>query len=372
MTRAFVCVFVLSCVLLTSLSSAQESIEDAKIKLRNFEAARVFARSVAGNDDAKFIEVLEAAYKLSTADSSTGRSHEQGDAVLAQGLTTAQAIQRFKESKDLINSIRQDATYQKNLASLLQQEGVQHEAVNPRILGGSLTNAGEFPDCVAIGNDTQWCCTGTLVSPNVVITAGHCNPGCSTRVYFGTNTATPDPNRIVRVKTAIRHVGYAKPAQDVILNDLTVLILEKKVDFAEPRKLASSSQVDSATWCRLVGFGATNTQGTFGYGSQRKVDVAIASNSCDLTASNRYACNQTFEIVAGGGGKDSCNGDSGGPLYIKVDDSWLLAGATSRATKEWRLSGRACGEGGIYVRLAAYSDWLEETIRAHGGEPVRE
>jgi len=347
----------------SSIVFSQEQSND--LKLKKFEAARAFAEAVAGNDDARFVEVLEQAYKIATPKAIAGRSLVQDDSVFMQGLTPVQSIQRFDESKKLQQSIHQDPIYKKNLAALLKQD-----EVNPRILGGQLTNTGEFPDCVAIGSDSQWCCTGTLISPNVVITAGHCNPGCTSRVYFGTNTQTPDPNRIVRVKTAIKHIGYSTPAQDVILNDLTILILERKVDFAEPRKLASAAQIDAATSCRLVGFGATNTQGTFGYGSQRKVDVAIASNSCDLAASNRYACNQNYEIVAGGGGRDSCNGDSGGPLYIKVDNNWMLAGATSRATKEWRLSGRACGEGGIYVRLAAYRDWLNSTIAAHNGEPI--
>lgn len=345
----------------SSIVFSQEQSND--LKLKKFEAARAFAKAVAGDDDARFVEVLEKAYKIATPNATTGRSLEQGDSVLVQGLTPIQSIQRFDESKQVAQSIHQDPTYKKNLAALLKQD-----EVSPRIVGGQLTNAGEFPDCVAIGSDSQWCCTGTLISPNVVITAGHCNPGCTTRVYFGTNTQTPDPNRIVRVKTAIKHIGYSTPAPDVILNDLTILILDKKVDFAEPAKMATASQIDAATWCRLVGFGTTNTQGTFGYGSQRKVDVAIASNACDLAASNRYACNQNFEIVAGGGGKDSCNGDSGGPLYIKVGDNWLLSGATSRATKEWRLSGRACGEGGIYVRIAAYNEWINKTISDHGGE----
>src|SRR5262249_26076766 len=44
-----------------------------------------------------------------------------------------------------------------------------------RIVGGIAT--GDFPDCVAIGSADGWCCSGTLVASNVVVTAGHCDRG---------------------------------------------------------------------------------------------------------------------------------------------------------------------------------------------------
>jgi endonuclease G len=56
--------------------------------------------------------------------------------------------------------------------------------------------------------------------------------------------------------------------------------------------------------------------------------------------------------------RDSCSGDSGGPLYVQWNGAWLLAGATSRATK---ASVRTCGDGGVYVRVDRYRDWIEKT-----------
>ena len=52
-----------------------------------------------------------------------------------------------------------------------------------RIVGGIPTR--DYPDCVAVGGASGWCCSGTLVASNVVVTAGHCvQGGCCSRVSW--------------------------------------------------------------------------------------------------------------------------------------------------------------------------------------------
>jgi endonuclease G len=58
--------------------------------------------------------------------------------------------------------------------------------------------------------------------------------------------------------------------------------------------------------------------------------------------------------------KDSCTGDSGGPFYIAAGKGWLLAGATSRSTDSAVLP---CGDGGIYMRLDRYREWIEDSAK---------
>ena len=61
--------------------------------------------------------------------------------------------------------------------------------------------------------------------------------------------------------------------------------------------------------------------------------------------------------MAGGSGIDSCNGDSGGPLYLLTDRGDYLIGVTSRG---FRDSNQACGDGGIYTRPDAAIAWIEQ------------
>ncbi|MET0253128.1 MAG: serine protease [Terrimicrobiaceae bacterium] len=226
-----------------------------------------------------------------------------------------------------------------------------------RVIGGAPVKKGEFLDCVAVGSDNQWGCTGTLVASNVVVTAGHC-ADFATRVFFGNDVTKP--GKIVRVKKRVRHPKYRQGKH----NDLMVLLLEEKVDSVKPRKLAAKPLIDKATDGRVVGFGNTDPAGMFGYGIKRFVDVPVASPAClgKVNGQNdnmAYGCDAGLELVAGRPllERDSCKGDSGGPFYILGDnEQWLLGGATSRATDSAMNN---CGDGGVYVRVDRYRTWID-------------
>lgn len=57
--------------------------------------------------------------------------------------------------------------------------------------------------------------------------------------------------------------------------------------------------------------------------------------------------------------KDSCYGDSGGPLMHKVNGFWELVGVIS--------AGFMCGSEnmpGVYNRVSEYKEWIEENLKA--------
>ncbi|WP_293256177.1 trypsin-like serine protease [Nannocystis sp.] len=58
------------------------------------------------------------------------------------------------------------------------------------------------------------------------------------------------------------------------------------------------------------------------------------------------------EVFIGGDGMDACNGDSGGPAFLRLDDgSWRSFGIVSY--------GSPCGEGTYYSQLHLQLPWLE-------------
>lgn len=297
-----------------------------------------YADKWAGDDDQAFLEVVEREY------ASIG---------MGRGLRARRTAAAKKSPMQAAKSfhIFEDPRFLKNARELARRTlgGV-------RVIGGTTVPAGQFLDCVAVGSDSSWDCTGTLVSANVVVTAGHCNE-VATRVFFGGNVKKS--GKVVRVKKRVRHPKYHKGKH----NDLMVLLLEKPVDSVAPRKIAPKALIDKMTDGRVVGFGNTDPAGYFGYGIKRQVDLPVASPRCAGQVDGRddavsYGCDVGLEIVAGRPllARDSCNGDSGGPFYVlDKQGNWLLAGATSRATDS---AVNNCGDGGIYARLDAYRAWI--------------
>lgn len=248
-----------------------------------------------------------------------------------------------------------DERFRINYRELERQAGL-----GTRIVGGQPTT--DFRDCVAVGSATDWCCTGTLIDSAIVLTAGHCHDGdCHSRVYFGNDVS--QPGQTIAVSRAIRHPQYDA---STYANDLAVLVLERAPDNVVPRARAAGEVVDRAGNMRAVGFGTTNTAGTVGYGKKRMVDLPVAAPVCTVSDSQTYCCHVDKEIVAGARSldKDTCRGDSGGPLYVQVSGQWALAGVTSRAT--CIRGARTCGDGGNYVRVDRYAAWIDSEMQNAG------
>ncbi|MEU4746948.1 serine protease, partial [Actinosynnema sp. NPDC023658] len=303
------------------------------------DAVENLARLVAGDDEQRFVLVYHA-----FANQVDGFLHGDGTdsyrlarSLLRRGVSPLTRSAVGAGAAPPADSIYTDPVYLANTRAVVVDRA--------RIIGGVPT--AEFPDCVAIGNADGWCCSGTLVSPNVVVTAGHCvRGGCAARVFTGKDVSFPDDGEVIAVKTALAHPDYRPPRAT---GDLAVLVLSRPTS-VPPRSIATRDQLTGARFVRLAGYGNTDVHSSGGYGRRRMVDVPIAGDD------PRYGADQATEFVAGAPflDRDSCNGDSGGPAYVESDGRWFLVGATSRATAS---SLRPCGDGGIYTRVASYQDW---------------
>ena len=110
----------------------------------------------------------------------------------------------------------------------------------------------------------------------------------------------------------------------------------------------------------VVGYGA-DASGR-GVGIKRHACVGVTSRICGFESQRAaYGCALGREMVltdTTGQGRDSCNGDSGGPVFAILRAGplfyYYLVGITSRG-----VGGGACGKGGIYTLLTpGYVEWI--------------
>ncbi len=335
------------------------------------KVASEFAQKVAGADDKKYVRALQGFYRTAVAteldlnEDELTSPHEDRTFVrppAAQPWTEMTGRMRDAGSDALphpARSIVDHPNYAKNLRKLLALAG-QVDDLNPagpslRIVGGVEETENKFPDCVCVGGSGGYCCTGTLVGKNVVVTAGHCYPCIrfGTKVFVGLDINKPGKEYTGR---AVRHPQYGQGGKH---NDLCVIVLDQDVEGVAARPVAASGEIDGAFFTRAVGYGTTDFGGTMGFGLRRYVDLPVVAALCQGEMEpTHYGCDMGFELVAGvvGLNKDTCKGDSGGPVYVLVGGDWKLCGATSRATDE---APRVCGDGGIYVRVDKYFDWIK-------------
>ncbi|ETV72165.1 hypothetical protein H257_12641 [Aphanomyces astaci] len=199
-------------------------------------------------------------------------------------------------------------------------------------------------------------CGASLVAPKILVTAAHCVPTpWAAYASIGSHylNGTKDGERIKIVKRTL-HPKYNKATRYDY--DVAVFELETESKFP-PVKLNWDEDQFTApgavSWVR--GFGSIYLGGPASP-VLLETDVVIWENSKCHAALNKYKnYNVTSSMIcAGGGFKDTCKGDSGGPLTVTRNGEEYLAGVTS-----WGIGCARPGFPGVYARISELRDFIE-------------
>lgn len=217
-----------------------------------------------------------------------------------------------------------------------------------------------------------WRCSGTLLSPTLFLTAGHCTeaPAAHVEIWFDADVESGIPANGYPNDGDVGGTPYTHPQYDpnaFFLYDLGVVVLDEPVVMAEYGVLPEQDQLDSLATRR----GQQDTSFTaVGYGLQESFPDAASWKENNARV-RMVAYPHLIQINGGLVGDFSlllsnnahtggtCFGDSGGPNFI--GDSNVVAGVTS-----FGLNGNCAGTGGVYrVDRADDLDWLYSEFGDH-------
>lgn len=235
------------------------------------------------------------------------------------------------------------------------------------IIGGSLdavhTSVGiiEFEIVEKDGTKTTELCTGSLIAPNAVLTAGHCvSPtalgavsASNWRVYFGAIVSQAKDSDWIPVSQTYADPEY-DPSQIADQKDLAVLVLSRSVSLKPmPVNFTALGKTVIGRAVTTVGYGVTNVAADGSYSGQAKQRNAITTPITEL---------DTNTLVVGRNGKTTCGGDSGGPTIMRINGVDTIIAATS-----WGMT--KCNAGGHVARTDTASDFLSQFIEAASSPP---
>jgi trypsin len=220
-----------------------------------------------------------------------------------------------------------------------------------RIVGGDNVIVGEFPFYVWTSGTRL--CGGSIIWGDFIITAAHCAQAYST-------------SKNVRYGSTSRYVGTVLPIDRLISHpDFDTETMANDIMLVKLKQYSSRLRYVTLNSDPLTPAEGVSITG-MGYGSDGMQDTTTKLMKVKMPSVGYSKCVETYDDMlndnqmtcTGGspeGGKDTCVGDSGGPMMI--DGTYTQIGIVS-----W---GAGCAEPNtpsINTRISTYMPWIKEQV----------
>ena len=210
-----------------------------------------------------------------------------------------------------------------------------------------------------------WRCSGTLISPTLFLTAGHCTeaPAKHAEIWFDADVESGIPANGYPLTGEASGTPYTHPEYDpnaFYLHDLGVVVLDTPVVMDEYGVLPALDQLDALksgkvkkdTFFTAVGYGLRKAFPDAASWKDVALRVRMVSHPRLIQINTGYTGDGSIILSNNANTGGTCFGDSGGPNFL--GDSNVVAGVTS-----FGKNGTCAGQGGVYrVDRADDLDWL--------------
>ncbi|XP_074035860.1 serine protease persephone-like [Leptinotarsa decemlineata] len=230
------------------------------------------------------------------------------------------------------------------------------------MIGGVIASENEFPHMAALGflsnGELSWDCGATIISFNFLLTAAHCF--CRNVVpsvaRLGVTSLDDSSALDVDIKKATLYPSYNITTKH---HDIAIVEIARRVSFSDriqPATLYAGQ--DDPQGLTIAGWGVSE-QGRSTRLRKAKI-LSVPVSACDTIYGILMFGKKSIvssQICAGGGAKDACWGDSGGPLFIQQDSGvFSVVGVVS--------FGIGCGGNvpTVYTRVSKYLDWIHGIV----------